>query len=96
MTENKMATSADNAGVVARPPLLSGGTFVVVLVVRWFWPMPIFGHALALWPGVAAEGDPRPVAFDSSHPARIVTVLLSRFERAFVARAGTERGRAWT
>ncbi len=48
-----MATSADNPGVVARPPLLYGGAFVVVLVFRWFWPMAIFGHAVALWPGLA-------------------------------------------
>ena len=48
-----MATSADNPGVVVRPPLLYGAAFVVVLVLRWFWPMPIFGHAVALWPGLA-------------------------------------------
>ena len=47
-----MATSADNPGVVARPPLLYGAAFVVVLVFRWFWPMPIFGQAVALWPGL--------------------------------------------
>ncbi len=48
-----MATSADNPGVVARPPLLYGAAFVVVLVFRWFWPIPIFGRAVALWPGLA-------------------------------------------
>lgn len=47
-----MATSTDNPGVVARPPLLYGAAFVVVLVFRWFWPMPIFGQAVALWPGL--------------------------------------------
>jgi protein-S-isoprenylcysteine O-methyltransferase Ste14 len=52
MTENNMTTSADNPGVVARPPLLYGAAFVVVLVFRWFWPMPIFGQAVALWPGL--------------------------------------------
>jgi len=46
-----MATSTDNPGVAARPPLLYGGAFVLVLVFHWFWPMPIFGHAVALWPG---------------------------------------------
>ena len=46
-----MATSTDNPGVAARPPLLYGGAFVLVLVFDWFWPMPIFGHAVALWPG---------------------------------------------
>ena len=48
-----MATSADSPGVVGRPPLLYGGAFLVVLVFRWFWPMPIFGGAVALWPGLA-------------------------------------------
>ncbi len=48
-----MATSADNPVVVARPPLLYGAAFVVVLVFRWFWPMPIFDNAAALWPGLA-------------------------------------------
>ena len=48
-----MATSTDNPGVAARPPLLYGGAFVLVLVFHWFWPMPIFGHAVALWPGFA-------------------------------------------
>lgn len=46
-----MATSTDNPGVAARPPLLYGGAFVLVVVFHWFWPMPIFGHAVALWPG---------------------------------------------
>jgi protein-S-isoprenylcysteine O-methyltransferase Ste14 len=48
-----MATSTDKPGVVAPPPLLYGGAFVLVLVFRWFWPMPIFGHAVALWLGLA-------------------------------------------
>jgi protein-S-isoprenylcysteine O-methyltransferase Ste14 len=48
-----MATSADNPAVVARPPLLYAGAFVIVLVCRWFRPMPIFGRAVARWPGLA-------------------------------------------
>ena len=48
-----MATSTDKPGVAAPPPLLYGGAFVLVLVFRWFWPMPIFGHAVALWLGLA-------------------------------------------
>ena len=48
-----MATSTDNPGVAVRPPVLYGGAFVLVLVFHWFWPMPIFGHAVALWPGFA-------------------------------------------
>src|SRR5947209_8873505 len=53
MTMSSMATSADKSGVVARPPLLYGAAFVVALVFRWFWPMPIFPQAVALWPGLA-------------------------------------------
>lgn len=53
MSENNMTTPADNPGVVARPPLLYGAAFIAVLVLRWFWPVPIFGHAVALWPGLA-------------------------------------------
>jgi protein-S-isoprenylcysteine O-methyltransferase Ste14 len=48
-----MDASADNPGVVARPPLLYASAFVVVLVLRWFWSMPIVDQAIALWPGLA-------------------------------------------
>jgi protein-S-isoprenylcysteine O-methyltransferase Ste14 len=48
-----MATSTDKPGVVVPPPLLYGGAFVLVFVLRWFWPMPIFDHAVALWLGLA-------------------------------------------
>ena len=47
-----MVTSADSPGVMVRPPLLYGAVFIVVLVLRWFWPMPILGHAITLWPGL--------------------------------------------
>ena len=53
MGKGNVNTSADNPGVVARPPLLYAGTFVIVLVLRWFWPMPILGQATALWLGLA-------------------------------------------
>jgi len=43
-----MATLADNAGVVVRPPLLYGVAFVVVLALGWFWPMPIVGRVVAV------------------------------------------------
>lgn len=48
-----MATSADNPGVVARPPLLYAVAFVIVLLLRWFAPMRILGPAVALWLGLA-------------------------------------------
>lgn len=50
--QNNMATSVDNPGVVVLPPLLYGSALVVVLALRWFWPMPIFGQAVALWSGL--------------------------------------------
>jgi protein-S-isoprenylcysteine O-methyltransferase Ste14 len=53
MTENNMAASTDNPGVIVLPPLLYGAAFVVVLVLRWFWPLPIVGHAVTLWVGIA-------------------------------------------
>ena len=43
----------DNPGVIARPPLLYGAAFLVVLALRWLWPMPILGQAAALWVGLA-------------------------------------------
>jgi protein-S-isoprenylcysteine O-methyltransferase Ste14 len=50
--QNNTAASTDNPGVVVLPPLLYGSALVVVLALRWFWPMPIFGHAVALWSGL--------------------------------------------
>ncbi len=46
-------TQSDNPGVIILPPLLYGIAFAVVLALRWFWPMPIFDNADALWPGLA-------------------------------------------
>jgi protein-S-isoprenylcysteine O-methyltransferase Ste14 len=53
LTENIVSTTADNAGVIARPPLLYAAAFVIVLALRWFWPLPILGHAIALSAGVS-------------------------------------------
>jgi protein-S-isoprenylcysteine O-methyltransferase Ste14 len=53
MTENGVAGGTDNSGVIARPPLLYGAAFLVVLALRWFWPMPVLGWALALGVGLA-------------------------------------------
>jgi protein-S-isoprenylcysteine O-methyltransferase Ste14 len=47
------SAEAGNAGVVVRPPLLYGGGFVVVLVLRWLWPMPIVEHGGPLWAALA-------------------------------------------
>src|SRR5258706_6630974 len=51
--ENRMDTTSDNPGVIVIPPLLYGLSFVLVLVLRWLWPMPILGGAIAVWLGVA-------------------------------------------
>jgi protein-S-isoprenylcysteine O-methyltransferase Ste14 len=48
-----MATGADNPGVVARPPLIYLAAFLVVLVCRWVWPMPIDLQGRGLWYGIA-------------------------------------------
>jgi protein-S-isoprenylcysteine O-methyltransferase Ste14 len=57
MTQNRAGLPADNAGVIARPPLLYGAAFIVVLVLRWLWPLPIVdGTVAALLPGVALGG----------------------------------------
>ena len=48
-----MLTALDNPGVVARPPLLYGATFIVALVLHWLWPMPIHADFAAPWAGFA-------------------------------------------
>ena len=53
LTENIVSATADNAGVIARPPLLYAAALVIVLALRWFWPMPMLGNAIALWAGVS-------------------------------------------
>src|SRR5688572_22267991 len=50
---DNMAASTDNPGVVVLPPVLYGAALVIVLALRWFWPMPIFSHAAALWSALA-------------------------------------------
>jgi len=37
-----------NAGVIVRPPLLYGAALIAALALRWFWPMPIVDHRVAL------------------------------------------------
>jgi protein-S-isoprenylcysteine O-methyltransferase Ste14 len=53
MTESPIHPPADHPGVIARPPLLYGVAFVVVLALRWFWPLPIFDNSAGLWGGAA-------------------------------------------
>jgi protein-S-isoprenylcysteine O-methyltransferase Ste14 len=42
-----------SAGVVMRPPFLYGGGFIVMLALRWLWPMPIVGNGGPLWAALA-------------------------------------------
>jgi protein-S-isoprenylcysteine O-methyltransferase Ste14 len=51
--QNNIAAPADNPGVVVLPPLLYGSALVIVLALRWFWPMPIFAYSVALTSGLA-------------------------------------------
>ena len=44
---------ADSPGVVAPPPQIYLGGFLIVLVCRSFWPMPIDAEGRGLWPGLA-------------------------------------------
>jgi protein-S-isoprenylcysteine O-methyltransferase Ste14 len=55
MASNVTAGEAapDHAGVIARPPFIYLGAFLVVLVARWFAPMPIFAPSIALTLGLA-------------------------------------------
>ena len=48
-----MATATDHPGVIARPPILYGAAFLVVLGLRWIWPLQMLGRSVLLWPGVA-------------------------------------------
>ncbi len=45
--------SNETPGVVARPPVMYAIAFVIVCLLRWMNPLPIFVDNIALWPGVA-------------------------------------------
>jgi protein-S-isoprenylcysteine O-methyltransferase Ste14 len=52
--EAKIPESTNNAGVIGRPPILYLGGLIVLVVLRWFWPVPILASAtLALYLGIA-------------------------------------------
>jgi protein-S-isoprenylcysteine O-methyltransferase Ste14 len=44
--------TTDSPGVIVRPPLLYGTMLIAVVVLRWFWPMPILRDALSPWLGL--------------------------------------------
>jgi len=51
-----MNSTADNPGVIAIPPLLYLGAFIVFLILQWLWPMPIGRRSVVLWPGLVLSG----------------------------------------
>jgi len=53
MTQNRTAVPPDSPGVVAMPPFLYAGAFLVVLLCRALWRLPIVERASLLWPGLA-------------------------------------------
>ena len=46
-------TQRDIPGVIALPPLLYGGAFLIVLFVHWLWPMPLLADPVIRWIGAA-------------------------------------------
>jgi protein-S-isoprenylcysteine O-methyltransferase Ste14 len=52
-TENRKAAPPDSPGVIAMPPFLYGAAFLLVLLCRALWPLPIGDRGSMLWPGVA-------------------------------------------
>ena len=52
--ERTMESSADNPGVAVLPPFLYGGVFLLVLALRWLWPLRMFERAATFWLGIVA------------------------------------------
>jgi protein-S-isoprenylcysteine O-methyltransferase Ste14 len=46
-----VSDSTDNPGVIAPPPLIYAGAFLIALALHWLEPLPIFGRGF--WPGLA-------------------------------------------
>src|SRR5262245_16829507 len=64
----------DNPGVIARPPLLYAGAFLLVVVARLLWPWPVTEWAIALPAGLALS---------------VAAVALARWGRRTMQAAGT-------
>jgi len=52
MEPGRTATASDNPGVAILPPILYGGTFVIVLVLQWIWPLKIVRQPIVFWLGL--------------------------------------------
>lgn len=48
-----MNEQRDIPGVIALPPLLYGGAFLMVLLLNWLWPLPLLADPALRWLGVA-------------------------------------------
>ncbi|HEY9381600.1 MAG TPA: isoprenylcysteine carboxylmethyltransferase family protein [Burkholderiales bacterium] len=46
-------TQRDIPGVIALPPLLYGGAFLIVLLLHWLWPLPLLTDPAIRWIGAA-------------------------------------------
>lgn len=46
-------TARDVPGVIALPPLLYGGAFLLVLILERLMPWPLYAHPARLWIGAA-------------------------------------------
>ena len=44
---------ADKPGVIMRPPALYGFALAGVLILRWFWPLPIAESSVPFWLGLS-------------------------------------------
>ncbi len=53
MPETTTTASADNPGVLVWPPLLYGGAFILVLILRAVSRMPIVAATTTVWLGLA-------------------------------------------
>jgi protein-S-isoprenylcysteine O-methyltransferase Ste14 len=47
-----VADSADKPGIIAPPPLIYGGGFLIALFLHWREPLAIFARPSVLWPGI--------------------------------------------
>jgi len=68
------SASPDSPGVIARPPLLYAGVFLLAVVARVFAPLPITEWAVALPAGLALS---------------VAAVVLARWGRRTMQAAGT-------
>lgn len=66
--------SPDRPGVIALPPLMYAGVFLVVVAARWFWPLPITAWAIAVPAGLALS---------------VAAVSIARWGRRTMQAAGT-------